>query len=214
MVDTEPLKITYNLSHCYLEVARGSMTTIHHQSGSLDKFLSGHAPEPLANAILSLVSITVIYSYLTIESFVNYQLFRLWKRRHDGSQEAKNFLQELGDPEKFEKLKNHNKVRDLGERLKTLCVLLGYQKPHEAIPETWQKFNDLVETSRHFFVHPHPEKEFFQNNLSRIGMQTKAGEYVKVAEEILSFLYARSRKQPPTWVNCNTLLEFKGVELL
>lgn len=214
MPDPEPLRITYEMSHCYLEIARASMTTIHQHSGSLDKLLSEQGTGPLANAIFSLVSMTVIYSYLTIESFVNYQLFRLWERRHDGSTEGNRFLAELGNPDKFEGLKNHKKVGDLPKRLKTLCDLLGYRKPHEVIPQIWQKFHDLLKDSRHFLVHPYPEKEFVQQNLSRIMTKTKAGEYVEVAEKILSFLYQQGGKQPPAWVSANILLQFKGVDLL
>ena len=36
---------------------------------------------------------SVIYSFLSIESFVNYQLFRLWERRNDGTVEAARLLQ-------------------------------------------------------------------------------------------------------------------------
>lgn len=214
MVDPEPLKINYEISHCYLEIARAALTSIHHHDGSLDKLLSEKGPEPLANAIFSLVSMTVIYSYLAIESFVNYQLCRVWARRHDGSEESNRFLKELGNPDKFEELKNHKMVRDLANRLKTLCDLLGYRKPHEAIPQIWQKFHDLLKDSRHFLIHPYPQKEFLQQNLSRIMLEKKAGEYVEVAREIISFLFQQGRKEPPVWIDKNTLLQFKGVELL
>lgn len=211
---SDDLKFTYNLTHCYLEVARGGLTAIHHPTLSLDEVLDQHGPNPLVNAILAAASITVLYSFLAVESFVNYQLFRVWERRHDGTPESARFLVQLGDLTKFEQLKSIYKVRELPERIKTLCRVLAFPLPHDAIPNTWRRFTSLVEVSRHFFVHPYPDPAYFQSQMKRIMTETKTGEYVKVAEEILTFLY-RSRGKPlPSWVNASTLLRFKGVELL
>jgi hypothetical protein len=207
-------KFTYNLTHCYLEVARGGMTTIHHPTLSIDEVLEQHGPNPLANAILSAVSITVLYSFLAIESFVNYQLFRVWERRHDGSPEAIRFLEQLGDFPKFEQLKSIDKARELPERLKTLCRVLAFPLPHEAIPDIWRRFTSFAEVSRHFFVHPYPDSSYLQSQMKRIMTETQSGEYVRVAEELLSYLYRSGGKSMPDWLTTNTLLRFKGIELL
>lgn len=214
MIPEDPTKFTYDLTHCYLEVARGAMTTVHHPSGSLDEVFTAHGHSPLANAILALASVSVIYSFLSIESFINYQLFRLWERRHDGTGETARFLQELGDVAVFQSLKSHAKARELTERLKTLCRVLGYRQPHEAIPDTWRRLNELVATSRHFLVHPYPDPGYFNSNMQRIMDETKAGEYVRVVEETLGHLYSQSRKVPPRWLTKSTLLRFRGVDLL
>ena len=158
------------------------MTIQHHLS--LVEFLHKYGHETLINATLSIVSITVIYSYLTIESFINYQLFRIWERRHDDSPESMAFLNLLGDPQDFGALKTKRRTRELGDRLKTLCSILGYNKIHEKRPELWKDFKELIEVSRHFFIHPYPGK-YFQDNLLRIGTQTEGGKYVEIGSSCI-----------------------------
>lgn len=206
--------LQYNLTQDYLEVARGSLTQIH---GKVPVGIEDGAPElsnELANAIFSVVSITIVFSFLALESFLNYQLFRLWQRRADGSEESTRFLSELGDVPEFDRLKGHDKVRELPVRLKTICRLLAYPPPHEAIPNTWQRLVDLVKASRHFVVHPFPDADYFNKNMRRMMTETTAGSYVKVVEETISFLYAKSGKSVPNWVSDNQLLRFRGVDLI
>lgn len=197
-----------------MEVARGAMMSISHMSLTKEEFLKTLDPNPLANAIFSVVSISVLYSYLAIESFINYQLYRIWERRNDGSEQANRFIAIFGDVEAFEALKTHRKSGKLGERIKTLCKILGYQKPHDAVPQVWQDFKELVEVSRHFFVHPHPGKEHFQNHVGKIFKKTEAGKYAHVAEELLKYFYRCSRKTPPDWLDRNGLLQFRGIDVL
>jgi len=210
---TEPeLRFTFNLSQCYLEVARGVFVGFHHPAGN--DFISKHRHNPLANATIAVLSVTIIYSYLALEAFVNYRLFRLWERRHDGSSEAGRFLSLLGDPAAFEELRRHSKVRDLGSRFKTLCELRGYAKPHENDPTLWQEFKELVELSRHFLVHPNPGADSFQGHLTRIGLETVSGRYAQVAQRLMTFYYQQSGHTPPPWVMQNTLLRFRGIDVL
>lgn len=205
--------IRYNLSQDYLEIARGALTEIHGKVPTTEEA----APElsnELANAIFAVVSISIVYSFLALESFLNYQLFRLWARRTDGSEEASRFLSELGDVPEFVRLKTNDKVREVPARLKTLCRLLGYPMPHEAIPRTWQRLNDLVEASRHFVVHPFPDADYFNKNMRRMMTETTAGSYIEVVEEVFTFLYTKSGKAVPPWVTDNELIRFRGIDLL
>jgi hypothetical protein len=210
----QPHRINFDLPHCYLEVARAALTQVHANTPVRAKDEDFELSPPLVSAKFSMVSISVIYSYLALESFVNHQLFRLWDRRHDGSVEAKNFLSELNDPSTFEKLKGNSKIRELPERIKTLCRLLQFPAPHSAIPDTWIRLSELVEASRHFLVHIYPEPEYFHSNMSRIMSKTKAGAYVRVVEELLSFILIQGKLTPPPWLTQNTLLRFRGVDLL
>jgi len=209
-----PPKVQWDLTHCYLEVARAAMTQIH------TKAVPGLSPEmaeispPLLSAKFSLVSITVLYSFLAIESFLNYQLYQLWKRRSESSVASRRFLEELGDEAEFERLKVHPKMREIPARLKTYCKIVGFALPHERIPDTWRRLSELVEESRHFLVHAYPDPVHFHGNMARIMGKTKSGEYVRVTEEILAFLWAQSGKAAPEWLAHNTLLAFRGVTLL
>jgi hypothetical protein len=125
-----------------------------------------------------------------------------------------SFSRPAGDLSNFEHLKFSDKARELTERIKTLCRVLSFPFPHDKIPDTWRRLTSFAEVARHFFVHPYPDPTYFQSHMKQIMTATEAGEYVKVAEEILAFLYRSSGKTPPSWVTCNTLLRFKGMELL
>ena len=86
--------------------------------------------------------------------------------------------------------------------------------PHEAIPNAWNKLHQLVETSRHFVIHPYPDTEYFTQNMQRILLETESGTYVQAVEEVLSFLYESSDKPVPSWVTKNQLLEIERIRLL
>jgi hypothetical protein len=210
----QPLRINFDPPHCYLEVARAALTPVHANTPASGKDEDLELSPDLVSAKFSMVSISVIYSFLAIEAFVNHELFRLWDRRHDGSVEAKNFLSELNDPSTFEELKGNSKIRELPERIKTLCRLLQFPAPHSAIPHTWRNLSELVRASRHFLVHIYPEPQYFHRNMSRIMSKTQAGAYVRVVEELLSFLWTQGKVTPPPWLTQNTLLRFRGVDLL
>lgn len=206
--------IQYNLSQDYLEIARAALTPIHGKVPTGEEEPEPELSNELANAIFSVVSITIVYSFLALESYLNYQLYRLWARRNDGSEESARFLAELGDISEFIRLKRNDKVREVPARLKTICGLLGYPMPHKDIPATWQRLNDLCEASRHFVVHPFPDPDYFNKNMRRMMTETTTGSYVRVVEEIISFLYSKSGVPIPGWVTENQLIRFRGVELI
>ena len=209
-----PSAIQYNLTQDYLEVARTALTQIHGKIPAGENEPTPPLSNELANAIFAVISITIVYSFLALESFLNYQLFRLWARRADSSEESNRFLSELGDVSEFIRLKSNDKVREVPARLKTVCRLLAYPPPHEAIPGTWQRLNDLVEASRHFVVHPFPDADYFNKNMRRMMTETTTGSYVRVVEEVISFLYTKGGKSVPAWVTRNQLIQFRGVDLL
>jgi hypothetical protein len=108
-----PTTLKYNLTQDYLEVARAALTPIHGKVPVGEDEPAPTLSNELANAIFSVVSITIVYSFLALESFLNYQLFRLWARRADGSEESNRFLSELGDVPDFIQLKSNDKVREV-----------------------------------------------------------------------------------------------------
>ena len=90
--------VTYNLPHCYLEVARGVFGTVHHPLGR-DGFEKQFGDAPNNNTIFAVVSVSVVFSFLAVEAFVNYQLFRRWESRHDGKPESRRLLEAVGIPD-------------------------------------------------------------------------------------------------------------------
>ncbi|HEX3035036.1 MAG TPA: hypothetical protein VHT73_07855 [Thermodesulfobacteriota bacterium] len=215
-MNKDSLRFTFNLTHSYLEVARAAAGPLPfvHSSGSLDHVLKEHGHNPLANAILGIVSISVIYSYLAIEAHVNYQLYRLWERRHNESVESKRFLQILGNEKSFNVYRGHPKVRELPSRVKTLCTLMGYQKPQEAVPKIWQEFMELSRAARHFLVHPVPDPKGVQNNMKRILHDLPTGKWVDVATELIAFLYNQAGMEKPEWLIKNVLIRIEGIRVL
>lgn len=195
-------------------MARSIFTSIHKINFSKDVPLDQLDKNRLANLFFCFLSITVLYIYSAIESFVNYQLFKIWEKRHDQSVESKRFLQLLGNPSKFEKLKDHKKIRELSNRVNTLCELLAYKKLSELITKIWQDFKDLVELSRHFFVHPYSDKDYCYKNMERMISEIKTGKYVRIAEYFLTFFYEQGKIKKPKWLKENTLFKLKGIELL
>lgn len=208
----EQVKITYNLPHQYLEVAKAALTHFHHPTGEV--FVETHGIGPVASAVAAVMSISIVYSHLAVESFVNYQLYHVWKHRHDGSPSAERFLATLGYVAPFEALKDHKRVRELGERIKTLCNVLAIAPPHEADPQLWQDFKQLLEVSRHFVIHPYPDPDYFQANMQRILTETKAGKYTDTARDLIGYLYDATHRPRPEWLSKNTLLRFRGIDVL
>lgn len=204
----------YNLTHCYLEVTRGSMMQVHAKVPSDRADDEVEISNDIVSAVFALTSITIIYSYLSLESFTNYRLFHLWQQRRANTEFSKRLLRELGESGSFEEPCENSKVHELHKRIRVVCRVLGYKEPHIAIPATWRRFNELAKDSRHFLVHPHPDADFFQGRMKLIIMETKTGEYVRVVEELLTFMYQQGGKSVPEWLSKNTLLAFRGAELI
>jgi hypothetical protein len=212
VVGDQQVKFTYNLPQDYLEVARAALSPIH---GKVPADAETTPPSnELLNAVFAAVSVSIVFSFLALESYLNYQLFRLWEGRNKGDATAARFLQELGNPSDFLSLRGSDKAREVPARLKTICRILGFAAPHEAIPDTWRRLKELAEASRHFATHPIPEPAYFQSNMLRIMQETEAGAYVRVVEEVLSFLHKQSGAVVPGWVVRNELIAFRGYDLL
>lgn len=212
----EPLTFSLDLTHTYLEVARAAAgpLPILHSSGDLDRVLEEHGHNPVANAIFGVVSLTVIYSYLAVESRVNQLLYRLWERRHDGSAESSRLLAVLGDQEDFMSYRGRSEIRDLPDRIKTLCDFLGYRRPHDVIPTVWQDFLELSRKARHYLIHPVPVPALIQQRMTDMLHELELGKWVSVAADLLSFLYQEGGMNEPKWLSQNTLLRIEGIRLI
>ncbi|MEA1965555.1 MAG: hypothetical protein U9O41_10610 [Candidatus Aerophobetes bacterium] len=87
-------RIGYNLVQCCLEMARAVHTEYYlpgAKQASLNKELK------LRSQMSFLInSLSIIYSYLAIEAFVNWHLYKIWQRSRDTSGKAYNaFYQEI-----------------------------------------------------------------------------------------------------------------------
>lgn len=105
-------------------------------------------------------------------------------------------------------------MRDLGERIKSLCEIKGYRKPHEVIPTEWQQFKELAEASRHFLVHPRPEPVHFQEVMKRVLHELPTGRYPDLAVALIGFHYDQAQTERPEWLSRNTLVRLRGIDVL
>ncbi len=208
--ETEP-GISLRISQCYLEVARAIFTSFSRPNEQ--DIEQKNLNEALHNAILSITTVTIIYSYMAIEAFVNFQFYKVWNSRHNGTVSSDKFLQKFGDVKKFEDLKNTN-ISNLGERIKEYCDVKGYIKIHKKDPKLWQDFKELVEDARHFLIHPFPDPTVVQQKFSTILSKTGMGKYVEVAEAILTHFYEEGRIPKPDWLKENKLIRIRGIDFL
>jgi len=179
------------------------------QARDIKGLRDAHGADPLANIILSLSSMVVIYSFLAVESFVNYHLYQKWlsfTRKDAGTEPLAKWFEGVA---KFDGLRR-TRLRRLPERLKALCFMHACPSLHEASPDLWQRFLTLSATSRHFLVHPVPEPEVLQEVFSQV-LLTPPETFTGVPEGIIRYLHG---PQPPDWVAGNTLLSFGPLEIL
>lgn len=212
----EEIRFSLNLTQCYLEVARAASgpISLQHPSGDLDQLRETYGSDPIANAIFSIVSISVIYSYLAIEARVNLSLHSVWKQRAEGIYPARKFLEIFGDEADFAVYRTHDRFRELPARFKALCEINGFRQAHDQIPQTWQQFMTLSKKARHFLVHPNPDETVFQDLMSTMLYENKQGIWVRVAEELIGFLYSEAHKTPPAYLEYNELIQIDSVRFL
>ncbi len=209
------LRFRYNLTQCYLEMARCAFTGVY--AGTRKPLTPGglrRNKNRVAGILFAMTSLTIIYSFLAVEAFVNYQLYQIWRRRRSRRElSAIRFRERFGDVARFQDLR-YSDVRELGERVKTLCYLLGYPMLHDNHPRLWQQFRQLLECARHFLVHPFPDPQRVQSILETILTKTTTGTYVSAAEGVIGHFHSEGHLAPPSWLHANQLMRLKGVELL
>lgn len=225
-------KINLGLTQLYLEMARSVFTGIHHpQMKTQEEIEAEEEFDPIAGTIFSITTVTIIYSYLALEAFSNYHLYRIWehsREAHKAMEELKQrdpehtknliptydqFYQEYGRYDRFEDLKQTD-LRELGERMKVICDAFKIPKIHEVDTRLWQEFKGLLEKARHFLVHPFPDPTKFQNVMKTILWERKIGEYTQTAQNVIKYFYNQLGKEVPKWVENNTLFLIKDFECL
>lgn len=205
-------KITYDVAQCCLEMARAVYTEVH---------LPGAKQVPLNKEVnlrsqmgFLITSLTIIYSYLAIEAFVNWHLYKIWQRSRDTSGKAYGpFYQEYGQINEFTKLKDTD-LGDLKKRIKVLCDNYEVRHIHKSKPKLWRDFNELLKEARNFTSHPFPDPAKFQEYMKTIQEEHELGKWAKIAEEVISHFFESKNKDLPNWLSRNQFFAIKRFELV
>lgn len=224
--------IDYKVPELYLEMARSAFTTLRHPGKkTVEQIYEEDGGGPLFQIQFAMISVTIFYSYLALESFVNERLYEIWETAridHKTFEDSKqknlklaeslkptydSFYQEYGKTEPFEKLKE-TYLRDLAKRIKVVCKELKIRQIYKVNNKLWQEFRGLLEKVRHYFIHPFPDPSKFDKMMRTILMEQKAGKYVQIAQDIIKHFYNETRKDIPKWVDNNLLFTITGFEYL
>jgi hypothetical protein len=225
------LKITLEVPHLYLEMARAVFTGIYcREKKDIDEIFADSEVDPLAGIIFAATTVTIIYSYLALEAFVNNLLYNIWDispkvhekiaKLREENPELRSVLfgydlfhDKYGQCQEFEGLKSRD-LRVLGKRIKLTCKILNIPQIHEVDPQLWQSFKELLEKARHFLVHPYPDQTKFQAITRTIMTERPIGEYAQIAQRIIAYILLAMGRTTPDWLEKNTLFRIKGFDYL
>lgn len=214
-----------DIPHNYLEMARSVFTGIHEPKEIKKQEDENTKGKKQAGILFAMTSATVIYSYMAIESFINYWLYKIWEDSryfHDKIEEinkAKPKLKSVarfddlyikyGKEDNFEQLKNTD-IGDLKKRINVVCEQLEIPPIHRKNKKLWNSFNELLSDARHFLIHPFPDPIKFQSFMQKLLMETEAGKYSETASGIIKHFYIEKKEEPPDWIAQNTVFEIIG----
>ncbi len=218
---SEKIEFRHHLTKIYLEIARSVV-----KQPLQDLYMWYEQSEKnrdnqnkLLDIGYGILSISCIYSYLSIESFCNWQLFEASKY----VSEVKPYIDQLRNQgkkletlygEDFKSYEPKNYFCELKEKIRNLCEYFKLKQISERNPILWNNFNQLLKGTRHFYVHPKPFPEEFKKYISEIFKKHKPTTYIGTAEEILRYFYQKRKNKIPNWLQENELFELKGIEII
>jgi len=217
------------ISQAYLELARSYVGAIAHSettdvSNPEQAELDNQATTSFAFAALS-----TIFSYMAIEAFVNYELFKIWQHAriaHDAIEKIQKtnasmppvpvydgFHKKYGHINDFTQLKNSDLV-ELKERIKVICEANGLPKIHETNSTLWNEFNDLLKETRHALVHPNPDDVVFAKTTQCVFSPDLYKKYPRIASDVIAYFYRAANVKVPDYLERNQLFIVSGIEII
>lgn len=208
------VKLQITLSHVYLEMAR-AVFSLDRPSGKSD------GPAQDYPTTFGLLSVTILYSYLAVESFVNYQFCTIYQhavKAHQaceklGGLHAKDEIVPTYDD--FYRQYGNTPLEsirlELKEKIKAVCSAYGISQIYDVDSHLWQDFCDILKESRDFLVHTIPDPKIFQHHMQQLVEKTTTGKYVEIAIGIILYFYEQLGKKPPKWLNQNELIQLLAV---
>ena len=222
------MSIDVNVPQAYLELARSYVAAIAHSKVS-DLSKLGDVVEPkFATTVFAFMSLSTIFSYSAIESFVNYALYDIWsqsRHAHEAVEKMRlldpsrryvpvfdGFYQKFGQRFPFSELRK-TRLRELTERIKSIC------KAHDfpCLPQTDAKlWNGLLnlEQMRHQLIHPIPEQAEFNNVVQSLVSTESYALYPQTAASVIRFFYESAKLEPPGFLSANELFNIRDIQVL
>lgn len=212
-MDKDEWIITYNVTQCYLEMARAVYT-----KWDLPTANESSSNRELRSSVgqfsYLIVSLTVIYSYLAIEAFANWHLYKIWQRSRDTSGKVYNtFYEKYGQINEFTKVTG-TELKELKMRIKVLCDSYKIPRIDTTNPELWRDFNELLKKARHFIIHPFPDPKKFQECMEMVQQKYGIGKWAKIAERIISHFFVNKNKKLPSWLTQNEFFKIEKFKLI
>lgn len=203
------IKFKYDLAQCYLEMARAAYDAeMHTRRRNIDTF-SQTELNIRAQASFLTATLTIIYSYLAIEAFVNNGLYSIWKEsRRTGGKKYPDFYKFYGHIAEFKRLKDKG-LKDLERRIKVLCT--NYQIPPISTDNSqlWEEFKVLLKEARHFIIHPFPDPSKFQKIMKTVQEEQKYRKWAEIAEKVIRYFFEKLNRPVHPWLEHNQFFAIK-----
>lgn len=200
----------YDIAQIYLEIARAitnsSLVTIHRKKRDTENA----SREP--NVQFVPAAIAIVFSYASLEAFCNSQLYSKYRVVNDAK--GSDFSIVFRDIKYNKYFENEDDIKSLIEdenlktKLKALASVCNIPALHEEKAELWQELCVIIETMRHFIIHPKPYTDDFQKNMDKIMVDYKCSQYSQTVENIVRYFHEKTRTDVPSWVQQNTLFRF------
>lgn len=213
-MDNDETKLQVSLSHVYLELARAVF-----QPTQAPQVTKGTAPD--FPVLFGLMSVTILYSYLALESFINYHFCIVYRHATEAHKTCRQLRQLQPDYENVPLYNDFCKKYggdslgslrlELKEKIKSVCSAHSIPQVYEEKPQLWQDFCDILKPARDFLVHAVPEPGIFEPHMQRILEETRAGKYVQIATDMIEYFYEQHDREPPSWLSENQLIQFQAV---
>ncbi len=212
--------VNIHLSKAYLEMARSYVNArcIYREDLISDQ-TNIHNTETIRFAFASL---SVIYSYLAIEAFMNWAIHEIWKDVRNknisfyNKEEIENFEKLFLDKDAFETVIKNPKLKELKDRINIVCRITNIKKICEKDGKLWTSFTALHKQVRHNLVHPNSQSEIFSENTKKIMPIKAQKEFSEIASKIITHFYTASKYKGhvPNYLKNNTLFEISEIKLL
>lgn len=205
---------SYKIESIYLEIARSitrsTLYKLYKKPGEPDDL------DKEANIKFGAIAISICFSYATIESFCNIQLYSKysaltpalkkagWELGHKNSKYKHYF----DDKNSF----NGLLFKELKEKLKVLASVCDIEPIHKKDRQLWNDISQICKDMRDFVIHPTPHKEDFQDYMNKIMAEYKPKTYYDVVERALTYFYEETGEEVPVWVRKNVIFRFLNTE--